>query len=108
MSRPSPAHVRGVLHTVAASLGLNTSWQDAWAWFAGTYPGAKFPIAIAGVAAGFLIFWRTSRMPAGRFVGIVAALLLAAMAVAPGPVVGMLLSLVDVALTAVAGFFNRG
>lgn len=47
------------MHAVGATLGLSSSWQEAWAWFAATYPTVKYPLAIAGVAAGLLIFWRT-------------------------------------------------
>lgn len=96
-----------MLHTVAASLGLNASWQEQWAWFSATYPGAQHYTAIAGAGAAAVILFFTFRRPVGRFVGIVAALLMLAAGVQPGPVIGAVLSVVDIGLTAAVGLISH-
>jgi hypothetical protein len=92
------------------SFGLSGTWQETWAWFMTTSPQMRYPIAVAAVAAAVVICV-TAAMKVGsrggKLASFCAAALVAAAGLAPGPVIGAILSVVDWALTAATGFFNR-
>lgn len=93
---------------IAADLGLRSAWQQDWAWFAATYPGAVKPLAFVGMIAAIIVFASTAKRPVGRLAGTAAAVLLAVMAVAPGPAIGTLLAVVDAGVSLLAKFFGAG